>query len=75
MASIGCQLGVTVICLVSIRDLWCVANLYLVIRDMRGMIISCLSLSGIPWAMREVVHCTLDSEGSLLGVQTVASAG
>ena len=68
MISIGCLLGVIAFCQ-SIRGMGC-----LFIRDIE-VITPRLSMSMVPWALREVVHCTLAGDGGLLGVRDVAGAG
>ena len=71
---VRCWLDTTLLCMVSIWELGCLVNLYLVIRGIRMLILSCLSLGGMHLAMRNVVHCALASVGGLLGMQTVIVA-
>ena len=60
----------SLLCMVSVWELRCMVNFYLVIRSMKMMVISRLSLGGMHLAMRRVVYCALASVGCLLMVQT-----
>ena len=73
MISIGCLLGVIAFCR-SIRGMECVVKLCLFLRDIE-VITPRLSMNMVPWALGEVVHCTLDGNGGLPGVRDVAGAG
>ena len=73
MTSIRCLLSVIAFCQ-SIWGMGCVVKLCVFLRDIK-VDTPRLFMSGVPWALREVVHCSLAGEGSLLGVRDVAGAG
>ena len=58
----------------SIRGMECVVKLCLFLRDIE-VITPRLSMNVVPWALGEVVHCTLDGDGGLPRMRGVASAG